>query len=73
MHVTFWLCNLKGRVYLEVLGVDGRQIFKWILHKLGVKSVDLIRVTQDRGQWGDLVNTVLNLPGPQKARNLLTS
>jgi hypothetical protein len=33
MHMGFWKGNLKERDYLEVLGVDGRIILKWILKK----------------------------------------
>jgi len=33
MRKIFWLENLKGRDYLEDLGVDGMIILKWILGK----------------------------------------
>jgi hypothetical protein len=33
IHTKFWSENLKGRYYLEVLGVDGRIILEWILEK----------------------------------------
>jgi hypothetical protein len=32
MHSRFWWGNLKGRDYLEVLGVGDRIILKWILN-----------------------------------------
>jgi hypothetical protein len=35
MHTIFWLDNLKGRVHLDNLGVDGRIILEWILGKQG--------------------------------------
>jgi hypothetical protein len=34
---TFWSENLKGRDYLEELGVDGRKILERILGKYGAK------------------------------------
>jgi hypothetical protein len=33
MLTIFWLENLKGRVYLEDVGVDGKIILEWILGK----------------------------------------
>jgi hypothetical protein len=30
MHTKFWLGNVKGRDYMEDLGVDGRIILEWI-------------------------------------------
>jgi hypothetical protein len=33
MHRKLWSENLKGRVYLEDLGVDGNIILEWILGK----------------------------------------
>jgi hypothetical protein len=35
MHTKFWLGNLRGRDYLEELGIDRRMILKWILGKWG--------------------------------------
>jgi hypothetical protein len=37
MHTIFWWVNLKGRYYLEDLGIDGNIILEWILRKLGVR------------------------------------
>jgi hypothetical protein len=31
MHIRFWCGNLMVRDHLEVLGVDGRMMLKWIL------------------------------------------
>jgi hypothetical protein len=33
MHIKFWLGNLKGRDYMEDLGIDGRIILEWIIGK----------------------------------------
>ena len=39
MHRNFWQKTLQERSHLEVLGVDGRIILKWIL-KIGWESVN---------------------------------
>jgi hypothetical protein len=60
MYIKFWSIHLKGRRgHLEDLGVDGRRILQWKLNRL--KGVDWIHLTQDRGQWPPLINTVMNL------------
>jgi hypothetical protein len=33
MHTIFWLGNLRRRVHLENLGIDGKIILEWILGK----------------------------------------
>jgi hypothetical protein len=33
MHTVFWLGNLKGRDYVEHLGIDGKIILEFILGK----------------------------------------
>jgi hypothetical protein len=35
MHTKFWFGSLKRRYSLEVIGIDGKIIFKWILRKRG--------------------------------------
>jgi hypothetical protein len=47
--------------------VEGKIILKWMLN-----CVNLIRLTQDRVQWLDLVNTAINLLVPQCAASFLT-
>jgi hypothetical protein len=37
IHTKFWAENLNGRDYLEDLGMDGREILKWILKKCDVR------------------------------------
>jgi hypothetical protein len=55
--------NLKGRAYLIDISVDGR-IIKRVLREIGYECVDLIYLGQERIQYRDLVNTVMNLPFP---------
>jgi hypothetical protein len=45
----------------EVLGVDGRIIFEWVLGKIKWKVVNLMHLAEDRYQWRALVNTVTKL------------
>jgi hypothetical protein len=45
---------------LGVLGVDVRIILKWNFRKWDV-GVDRIELTQDRYQWRELVNVVMNV------------
>jgi len=33
VHTGFWWGNLRERIYLEDLGVDGRIILKWVFRK----------------------------------------
>jgi hypothetical protein len=40
MHTKFWSENLKGRDYLEDLGIDGKIILEWILGGIGWEGVD---------------------------------
>jgi hypothetical protein len=60
MHTKFWLGNLKGREF-------GRLRHRWEdniimdFRRIRWESVDRIHLTQDRDQWRDLVNTVVNL------------
>jgi hypothetical protein len=35
IYAMFWLENLKGKEYLEDIGVDGNIILEWILGKRG--------------------------------------
>ena len=46
MHAEFWWENLRERDALEILGVDGIIILKWILKKW------------DRGHWLDSSESV---------------
>jgi len=46
---------------LEDLNVDGKINIRMNLVETGWEAVDWIRVAQDKNQWRDLVNTVMNL------------
>jgi len=61
MHAVFWLENLMGRDHSEDLDIDGRIM----LHGILGKGVDWIHLAQNRDQWWDLVNTIMN-PGFHK-------
>jgi hypothetical protein len=45
----------------EDVDIGGRIILKWII---GWDSMDYVDVTQDRGQWRAVVNTVMYLRAP---------
>jgi hypothetical protein len=53
------------RTWVDNIKVDLREI--------GRGGVDWIDVAQDRGQWRDLVNTVMNLRVPSKVGKFLSS
>jgi hypothetical protein len=61
MYTKFWSENLKGRDYMEDLGVYGKIILEWILGKQGG---ELWIIFIDRDQWRATVNTVMNLCVP---------
>jgi hypothetical protein len=43
------------------------------LREMGREVLDWIHLAQDTDQWRALVNTVMNLWVPQKAKNFLTN
>jgi hypothetical protein len=51
----------EGRRPLGIQGVDGRIIFKWTFESLGGGGMDWINLAQNRDEWRDLVNAVMNL------------
>ena len=57
--------NLRETDHLEVGGLDGRIILRWIFRKWdgGMEWVDLV---QDRDRWRVLVKAGLNLRVPKK-------
>jgi hypothetical protein len=64
MRKIFWLENLRGREHSEDIGVDGKIILEWMLGKQDGKYVDWMHLVQDRDQWRDCVNTVMNFRVP---------
>jgi hypothetical protein len=50
----------EGKNHLEDQGVDGRMGSEWILGRLAEECI-MDQLTQDRGRWQALVNTVMNL------------
>jgi len=56
----------------------GRPMHRWNNIRMDLKEivregVDWVHVAQDRDQWWDLVNTIINLWVPLKAENVLIS
>jgi hypothetical protein len=43
------------------------------LRDIGWEDLDWIHLAQDRDQWRDVVNTVMNLRVPKKVENFLIS
>jgi len=79
--ISYRLCNLvtgatRPFIFLCIdfmrirLGVDEMILLKWILGKnrMGRCGLDL---SQDRGQWRALVNTIMNIRVPEKAVRFL--
>lgn len=40
IYVTFWSENMKGKVQLGDMGIDGKVLLKWILNMIGRREVD---------------------------------
>jgi hypothetical protein len=55
------LGGLKVRDYWEELGVDERITLRMDLRETGIDGANWIQLAQDRVQWQDFVNTVMNL------------
>ena len=56
---------------MEVPGVDGRIILKWIFRKWD-GDMDRIDLARDRDRWGAHVNAALNILVPQNAGYFVT-
>jgi hypothetical protein len=61
---VFWLEDLKGRDYLEDLGVDGKIKLERILEEIRWEIVDWLHLTSDRIYFRAFVETVINLRVP---------
>jgi hypothetical protein len=57
MPIGFWWGSQKERDHYDDLDVGGRIILKW---NLGWGGMDWIDLAQNRDQWKDFVNTVMN-------------
>jgi hypothetical protein len=61
------------RDHLEVPGVDGWIILRFIFKEVGCGGMDWIELARDRDRWRALVNAAKNLRLPQNVGNFLTS
>jgi hypothetical protein len=57
----FWLGGPKVRDHCEDLGVGGEDNIKMDLWETGIDGANWIRLAQERVQWRNFVNTVMNL------------
>jgi hypothetical protein len=57
---VFWWTKLRERDHLEVPGVDGRTILRWIFKKWD-EGMDWIDLAKEMVRWWTLVNAVMNL------------
>ena len=72
VHCGFWLGNLKERGHLEKLGIDKENSIKMGNEELDWEGVDGIDLAQDRDEYTDVVNTVMNHLIPLNVENFLT-
>jgi hypothetical protein len=65
MHIGYWWESQKGRDHQEDQDA-GRQVDnnKMDLREIGLGDMDWIHLAQDKDQWRDLVNMVMNLQVP---------
>jgi len=66
------LGNLKERGHLEKLGIDKENSIKMGNEELDWEGVDGIDLAQDRDEYTDVVNTVMNHLIPLNVENFLT-
>jgi hypothetical protein len=60
MHTIFWSGNLKEKVPFGRSMRRGEDNIKMDFREIGWVGVDWIHLAQDRDQWRDLVNAVMN-------------
>ena len=63
VHTRSCWGNLRERVHLEDLGVDGRIILK-LIFTTGWRVMDYIELAQKRDGWRAFMNVVMNLRVP---------
>jgi len=61
MHKRFLCRNRKERDHLEDSDVDDRIVLKLILNKSVGGGLDYICLVQDRDNWWDVLNKIINL------------
>jgi len=57
VHTGFWWRDVRESNRLEILGVEGRIILKWIFKKLDGEA-------RDGHRWQAFVNVVMNVQVP---------
>ena len=62
-HTGLWWGKLNERDHIELPGVDGKKILKWIFRKWD-GGMDWTDLAQDRDRWLALVNAVTNFSVP---------
>jgi hypothetical protein len=60
MYKKFWSENLSGIDHSEHLGIDERIILEMDHREIGWEDEEWMHLAQERVQWQDLVNTVMN-------------
>jgi hypothetical protein len=67
MHTGSWSERQRARDHYETLELCRRMISGWIL---GWDDMDWTDLTQDRDHWRALMNTVMNIRGSIKRREV---
>jgi hypothetical protein len=62
IHITFWCGNVKERIHLEDLGVDGLMALRYIIRK--GSGVDWINLVQNKERWRVPLITVFSFRVP---------
>jgi hypothetical protein len=59
--IRFWWGNLRERDHMEVPGIDGRIILRWIFWNWDLVGIDWIELAQDKDKWRALLYVVMNI------------